>query len=87
MTNGMWKKAGICLLAGASLLLIGSTGLRNRATVEKKEERYNRCREAALQFQEIAPGSGWEKLAAQDPEFCIRIGHSALRLTNRKAME
>lgn len=87
MDHAHWKKIGGCLILGGALLLIGATGVKNRTTLERMQKRQDRCREAALQFEAIAPGSGWNKMALENPELCIRAGHTILRRTNGKVTE
>lgn len=80
------KIGGFMILAGA-LLLIGATSMKNRSIMEKKQERLDRCREAAQQVEKIAPGSGWKEMRQVNPELCIRAGHTALHGTNGKVTE
>lgn len=87
MNNARWKKIGGCLILGGALLLIGATSMKSQAAFERKQERRDRCTEAALQLQTVAPGTEWKKMALEDPELCIRAGHTILRGTNGKVTE
>jgi len=87
MKNTIWKKIGGGVILGGALLLIGATSLKNRSLIEKKQLEQDRCREAAVQLEGIAPGSNWKEMALRNPEFCIRAGHTVLRGTNGKVTE
>ncbi len=87
MKHMYWKKIGGCLILAGSLLLIGATSMKNRSIMEKKQERLERCREAALQMGRITAGSGWDEMIQVNPELCIRAGHTVLHGTNGKATE
>ena len=87
MKKTFWKKTGGCLILGSALLLIGATSLKNRSIMEKKQEQFDRCREAAQQVEKIAPGSGWKEMGQVNPELCIRAGHTVLHGTNGRVME
>lgn len=87
MNKARWKKIGGLLILGGALLLIGATSMKNRTALEKKQERQERCREAAVQLETVAPGSEWKKMALENPELCIRAGHTILRGTNGKVTE
>lgn len=87
MTNTRWKKIGGVLILGGALLLIGATSMKNRSAYEKMQQRQERCREAAVQLETIVPGAEWDKMAFEQPELCIRAGHTILRGTNGKVTE
>ncbi len=87
MKKTLWKKIGGCLILAGALLLIGATSLKNRSIIEKKQERFDRCVEAAQQVEKIAPGSGWSEMRQINPELCIRAGHTVLHGTNGKVTE